>query len=254
MKKIVIIGSGNVAWHLCKSFMDAELDVLGVYSKTEVNRNTFANEFQIQSFSSLREVNEQSPDVIILAINDDYIAEVAQKINKEIPLAYTSGSVELSSLERPNTGVFYPLQSFTRGQKVNLFEVPFFIESTDIELSEKLFQLAWKISNSVQFADSKTRSELHLAAVFANNFSNHMFTVAKDLLKNSEGEFKHLMPLIKQSIDKLASNSPSEIQTGPAKRGDKKIINKHIEKLNPEYAEIYKVISASIQKRYNEEL
>lgn len=254
MDKIAIIGSGNVAWHLCKGLITEDVKVLGVFSKSPHKSNEFAKEFEINSYATLDELTETQPDLILVAISDDATATVINTLPHHLKVAYTSGSVKLSEITHPKSGVFYPLQSFTKGKPVNLFEVPFFIEAKSMELGEELFDLAWKLSRKVEYADSTTRSELHLAAVFANNFTNHMYSLSKELLKDSKGNFEHLLPLIFNAVDKLKSNSPEEIQTGPARRNDEKIIAQHLSKLEGDKKEIYKLISSSIQKKYNEKL
>lgn len=254
MKKIAIIGSGNVAWHLVKGLRNEEIEVCGVFSRNPIHTKAFAEEFEITSWKSIEEVNQSNADLVLVAISDDQTPVIFEQIAPHHKVAYTSGSVNLKEINHPQAGVFYPLQSFTKGKKVNLFEVPFFIEAKNMDLGEELFDLAWKLSRKVEYADSTTRSELHLAAVFANNFTNHMYSLSKELLENSKGKFEHLLPLIFNAVEKLKKNSPEEIQTGPARRNDQKIITQHLSKLSGDKQEIYKIISSSIQKKYNEKL
>ncbi|SFT56017.1 Predicted oxidoreductase, contains short-chain dehydrogenase (SDR) and DUF2520 domains [Lishizhenia tianjinensis] len=254
MEKIAIIGSGNVAWHLCKGLQNEHIEISGVYSKTFANSQAFAREFGLEVYQDLEMLNKAEVDLVLVAVNDDQTARLIEQIAAHHKVAYTSGSVNLKDIDHPQVGVFYPLQSFTKGKKVNLFEVPFFIEAKNMELGEQLFDLAWKLSRKVEYADSNTRSELHLAAVFANNFTNHMYSLSKELLENSKGKFEHLLPLIFNAVDKLKNSAPEDIQTGPARRNDEQIIAQHLDKLEGDKKEIYKIISSSIQKKYHEKL
>ncbi|MDX1446340.1 Rossmann-like and DUF2520 domain-containing protein [Lishizhenia sp.] len=254
MEKIAIIGSGNVAWHLCKGLRAEGIEISGIYSRTYTHAEEFAQSFDIKAYQDLAALNESNVDLVLVAVNDDQTPGVIEKIAPHHKVAYTSGSVNLKDINHPQVGVFYPLQSFTKGKKVNLFEVPFFIEAKNMDLGEELFDLAWKLSRKVEYADSNTRSELHLAAVFANNFTNHMYSLAKELLEDSKGNFEHLLPLIFNAVDKLKKNTPEEIQTGPARRNDQNIIDQHLSKLSGDKKDIYQIISSSIQKKYHEKL
>lgn len=251
-EKIAIVGTGNVAWHLCKGFLNQKVDIIGVFGRNKEALNRFHEEFDVETYTDYSYTRKA--DVAICAISDKYLVDFILEKDFNIPIAYTSGSVGLSNFNSESIGVFYPLQTFTKQSKINLFEVPFFIEAKNEILSQQLFDLAWKLSRKVEFANSEKRSELHLAAVFANNFTNHMFSIASSYLEEKGMDLSYLLPLIEESIKKLKTNNPSEIQTGPAKRGDKNIIAQHLRKLSGKEQEIYALISAHIEEKQNEKL
>jgi predicted short-subunit dehydrogenase-like oxidoreductase (DUF2520 family) len=153
-----------------------------------------------------------------------------------------------------NTGVFYPLQTFSKTKKVDFKDIPIFIESNNIDTEQVLMLLAKAISNKVSKIGSEERKALHVAAVFASNFTNHMLTLSKNIIEQNSLNFDVLKPLILETINKSLAVGPENAQTGPAKRGDLEILDKHLEfiKDDPALAEIYKVLSQHILDRYQE--
>lgn len=250
-EKIAILGTGNVAWHLCGAFLDANLSISGVFGRNEKSLAAFNSDFKVNTFTELTEIS--NCDLVICAISDDALVNYLEKLKITVPVAYTSGSVKLSDFSIEQIGVFYPLQTFTKGSRLDISKVPFFIESKHEHFTQELHLLASKISKNVYLADSETRSEIHLAAVFANNFTNHMFTVAADYLKQKELDFKFLLPLIEESVRKLNHHAPDQIQTGPAKRKDNTIIQAHLNKLKGTEKEIYSLLTKAILEK-NEKL
>lgn len=225
---IEIIGSGNVASHLYQALKDKVETHL-------VNPRTF-------------EGWKDNPSIVLISVSDSAIEEVASKIPRNgAIIAHTSGSVPVSELEpfSDNIGVFYPLQTFTKGVPLKYDEIPVFIEGNTGYAVNKLKELANIFSNNVFEADSVQRKKLHLAAVFACNFTNALAGVAFDILSKAGLEQKVILPLINQTVEKLNSLSPKEAQTGPAIRRDVKILEEHEKMLenSPEIAGIYKRIS-----------
>jgi len=155
----------------------------------------------------------------------------------------------------PNIGVFYPLQTFTKIKKVDFKQTPIFIESVNHETEVVLTALAKAISNQVRKIASEERKALHIAAVFASNFTNHMLTISKGIMEQNGIEYDWLKPLISETINKSLQLGPEEAQTGPAKRGDLEILEKHLSFLqeDPTTAEIYKIVSQHIIDKYYEE-
>ena len=232
MKRIAIIGRGNVAFHLQKAFGD---------DARMVNPHTL-------------EGMPENPDVILIAVKDDAIADVALRCKGVAPLmAHTSGSVGMSVLEgcAPHTGVFYPLQTFSKDVTLDYSEIPFFIEGSDREADDRLTALALRISPNLYKADSEVRGRLHIAAVFACNFSNHLSALADDLLHESGMDYRVLLPLLKETVRKLDTLPPRKAQTGPASRGDRKVMATHIDRLSchPDMQEIYRLLSSSIMAK-----
>lgn len=246
IQKISIIGLGNVGSHLYQAFVDAGIDVTHV-----VSRGT-----EIPSFMEKSELITDPHDLpldqlVLVCVPDSAIPTIIDSIPDSCPIAYTSGSIDLNSLPKNQTiGVFYPLQTFTKGTKVNLFEVPIFIESTDAEFSARLFDLAWTISRKVNYANSHDRLRLHIAAVFVNNFTNHIAHLSKTFLDEHGLNFEHLKPLLQETAHKLESTSPFDAQTGPARRDDQIVIQRHLDNLEGTQREIYELLTKSIHKTY----
>lgn len=249
---IAVIGHGNVGGHLVEGFIQSGVEITHVVT----SKDPLTVELRDQRIE-LIDSPQKLPDnqLVIVCVPDDHIAEVLQQIPSSCPVAYTAGSVELESLpQRENLGVFYPLQTFSKGIDVNLFEVPFFIEANNVDFAKELFDLAWKLSRTVNFATSEERKKLHLAAVWVNNFTNHVNHIAQDYLAKNDLEFKHLIPLLKETVRKLQEESPFNAQTGPAKRGDEHVIQEHLSMLNGNEKKIYELISRNIQATYNDKL
>lgn len=247
IQKLSIVGLGNVGSHLFDAFLQESIQVTHVVSRSKPSEHVLATSTWIQDAKDL-----PLDELVIVCVPDDLISTVISEIPTACPIAYTSGSVNLSNLpKREELGVFYPLQTFTKDSPINIFEVPFFIEARSTDFASKLFDLAWVISRNVNYASSEERKKMHLAAVFINNFTNHLAYISKHYLDSEELDFEHLKPLLKETARKLESQDPFAIQTGPARRNDQEIIREHIDALeNPIQKEIYRLISKSIQQTY----
>jgi predicted short-subunit dehydrogenase-like oxidoreductase (DUF2520 family) len=140
------------------------------------------------------------------------------------------------------------MQTFSKESRIDWSQVPLFVEGSSAPVLESIKELALTISPDVTVLSSEGRKKLHLAAVFTCNFSNHMYTIAEQLLASEGVPFSVMLPLVRETARKVENISPSEAQTGPAVRGDKKVINEHLELLkdHPQYAQIYKLISTDI--------
>lgn len=232
MKNVAIIGRGNVACHLYEALRDkADVVLVNPHSLDNLPAN---------------------PDIILISVKDDAIPEIVRKLRPgSYILAHTAGSVSVSTLAgpTPHTGVLYPLQTFTKNQTLDYSEIPIFLEGSDPSTLQELETLASLFSKDIRHADSEARRHLHLASVFACNFSNALAAIAADILKDSGISFDAILPLMKQTIKKLETLTPREAQTGPAIRNDRKVIDAHINMLNdnPEAQQIYKNISNFIQ-------
>jgi predicted short-subunit dehydrogenase-like oxidoreductase (DUF2520 family) len=249
-KNIVIIGSGNVATHLAIAFMKAGHRILSVISRNENNAAQIAEKTRSQYSSDFTSVSSEA-DFIIVAVKDETIAEIASKLNAgNTIVAHTSGSMEMNVFQdhAKNFGVFYPLQTFHKEKELEINEVPFCIEGNNEASAKALSELAKSISSNIHFVDSEKRKVLHVAAVFACNFSNHFYTIAENILAEKNLSLDILRPLIKETALQVMHKSPSQLQTGPAIRGDEKIMQQHLNYLaaKPELAELYKKVSESI--------
>lgn len=230
---VSVIGTGNVGVHLAKA--------LGL---APVNSRTLQN---LPPYS----------DVIIIAVKDDAVASVAQNlIGRAGIICHTSGSVPLSVLHgcAPHTGVLYPMQTFSKNVALDYSSIPFFTEASDAHTEEILKNIALSMSRNVNHADSVGRKRLHIAAVLSCNFSNHLVALADDLLKEGGLDYRILLPLLHQTIDKLHNLPPAEAQTGPAAREDMNVIASHLAMLapKPQIQDIYSLLSNSIiNKNHN---
>lgn len=248
------LGAGNLATNLAKELHEKAGKVVQVYSRSEDSASLLANHLNC-SFTSKTEEIVPEADIYFVALKDSAVPEVLSKIqlNNQL-LVHCSGSLPLSVLSpySENTGVFYPLQTFSKNRKVNFSEIPVFIESDSTEIMQLLNEIALKISDKVSILDSVSRKSLHVAAVFACNFVNHMYTLAADYLQANSISFDVLHPLIKETARKVQEMQPLLAQTGPAVRFDKSVINSHLEMLSefPEMKELYNSISKSIFDRH----
>ena len=248
MKNIILLGSGNVATHLGIALKNSNYTIVQVYSKSIENAKVLANKLDAQFTNNLSKL--KSADLIIVCVNDDAILSVLSQI-KNTAIVHTSGSIELNVFKEKfsNYGVFYPLQTFNKDVNINVSEIPFCIEGNSLEFEKQLIKIAKALSNNVVKMNSQQRKQLHIAAVFACNFSNHMYSIADDLLSKKNIDFKILLPLIRKTNANLNSNKPNKVQTGPAKRKDTAIIEEHIATINEkEIKELYQKITNNIIK------
>ncbi|WP_422080457.1 Rossmann-like and DUF2520 domain-containing protein [Ulvibacterium sp.] len=254
MISISILGSGNVAKHLWDAFLaQKEVTVNQVIGR---NPNTLAH-FAGKTNTSQNFESFMDADVYIIAVSDDAIPEVSPYLkNKGGLVVHTSGSVSLDVLaDNPRAGIFYPLQTFTKTQHADFKEVPICLETKTEADGQLLHTLASLISDRVYFVDFEQRKKLHLAAVFANNFSNHMFHIAHEICEKNNLSFDILKPLILETSKKIERLSPYESQTGPARRKDTGTLQKHINLIKEEnQKEIYRLLSRSIQQTYGKKL
>ena len=244
MIKVVILGAGNVATHFFKAFKKAEnVEVIQVYNRSEASLEVFKS--NTQTTSDLAQL--KNADVFLVCVKDDAIeALISQLSNIDGIVAHSSGSVPLSASAKRNA-VFYPLQTFSKQTEVNFKEIPICIETSAAEDLPVLKRLANSISEKVFEISSEQRKKLHLAAVFACNFSNYMYSIAEDLCNQNEVPFEVLSALIKETAQKATLYSPKSVQTGPAKRNDQVTIKQHLAQLNnADYKEIYKLLTQSI--------
>ena len=260
MQTISFIGSGNLAWHLAPALDNAGFVVKEVYSRKARHAEALTGRLYQAEVKATLDFSTSPSSIFIVAVNDESISEIAREIilPDEAVLAHTSGSIPLTDLQfaaTPNVGVFYPLQTFTKNKKIDFKQTPIFIESVNHETEIVLTTLAKAISNQVRKIASEERKALHVAAVFASNFTNHMLTLSKELMQQNGLEYEWLEPLISETINKSLQLGPEVAQTGPAKRGDLEILEDHLTFLQNDkaVAEIYRVISQHIIDKYCEE-
>jgi predicted short-subunit dehydrogenase-like oxidoreductase (DUF2520 family) len=250
-KAITLIGAGNVATHLGKALFQKGYSINQVYSKSIDNAFLLASELNAMPCDDIKFITDES-DIYIICIKDDFIKEIANQFsftNKLI--VHTSGSISIDILNRfDNYGIFYPLQTFSKEATINIPEVPFCIEGSNNATSQLLLSLGKSLSNNAKLFNSEQRKKLHLAAVFACNFTNYMYTISEDILNKEDIDFNMLKPLIIETAKKIQNNTAHSMQTGPAKRNDIAVIKNHIELLadSKDYQDIYKIITENIIK------
>lgn len=243
-----------MAWHLANTLDAAQHTILQVYSRNNEKAKALASPLNAQAVNSINELTDDI-DVLLLCISDNAIAEIApQLIHHRCVIAHTSGAMDMELLKNtsPYYGVFYPLQTLSAGKKVNFYEVPIGIEGNNSATEKILFALGNTISNKVKYINSEQRKHLHLAAVFANNFTNALYAEAAEILEQQNLNFDLLRPLILETAQKIQKLSPAEAQTGPAKRHDENTIKKHLELLNneAEKKEVYALLTEIIKKKF----
>ncbi|MBL7888468.1 MAG: DUF2520 domain-containing protein [Bacteroidia bacterium] len=247
---IVLIGAGNLATQLGASLLRSGYRISQVYSRTTKNANSLAKKLKAHSINDLKKIDTTAA-IYIIAVKDDAIATVAQQLKlKDAIVVHTSGSVDMNVLKgsSKNIGVFYPLQTFSKSKAVSFKNIPVCVEGNNKTTEESLLYFAKSISKKAVKINSAQRQQLHLAAVFACNFSNHVYSIAADLLKKNKMELDLLKPLIMETTEKIMEHEPAKMQTGPAMRGDKNTIDKHLSLLKEtrSYQDIYKLLSNSI--------
>ena len=232
---IVIIGRGNVATNLDDAFRKKGVDCQMVSSRDGLDQLPPAN-------------------VYIYAVRDEALPSVVAQVvgvGKSLHL-HTSGTMPITVFgeDKPHAGIFYPFQTFSKARLVEDFsKVPIFFEARGIDDISAVYSLALTITSHVYETTQYDRERLHVAGVFANNFTNLMYTMAAELLRNTHIPFSALLPLIDETAAKIHTMSPRDAQTGPARRGDENVMHHHMELLTDEQRELYRLLSAAIRKR-----
>lgn len=232
---IVIIGQGNVATNLDYAFRKKGVACQMVSSREGLDQLPPAN-------------------VYIYSVKDEALVEVVARVKgKEKALhLHTSGTMPITvfGADKPHAGIFYPFQTFSKARVIEDFStVPVFFEARGIDDISAVYSLALTITSHVYEASQQDRERLHVAGVFTNNFTNLMYTMAAELLKSTHIPFSVLLPLIDETAAKIHSMAPRDAQTGPARRGDENVMNHHMQLLNEEQREIYRLLSDAIKKR-----
>lgn len=247
---ISIIGSGNLAFHLAKSLYKNGFNILEIIARNEKEGLKIAAITSSKFQNDVKKINA-STDIIFIAVSDTVIQNVASEIIlKNKLLIHCSGGLSLNEIKTINnrSSVFYPLQSFSKAKEISFEKIPIFLESENKKDLDLLKNIAQKLSQNFIVLDSNKRKQIHLAAVFANNFSNHLWFLASEILKESNQNFEILKPLLDESLNKAFDLGPNSAQTGPALRNDKKTMGNHLEMLKNKdrLSKIYQLISASI--------
>lgn len=261
--QISLIGAGRVAWQLAPALESAGHTIQEVYSRRYAEAKKLTQRLYHARLLDEPDFSDSNSDIFIIAVADDAISTVASRLilpEHEAIVVHTSGSQPLEVLNganTPYTGVFYPLQTFTKNRKVDFTQVPICLESEDSHVLKILTKVAKSISPNVKLVNSRERAILHIAAVFACNFTNHLLRIAEVLLESQHLDLSLLEPLIVETMHNSLSLGPQLAQTGPAAREDLITLEKHMEFLkdfNQDYADLYKIITQSIlDARFSDE-
>ncbi len=254
IRNIAFAGSGNVAWHLATGLELKGFHIAGIWSHDFVHASALAESCNSVAFKEISSLKAET-DLIIIAVPDKAIDEVASAIgNFEGIVVHTAGSVSVDGLKTHSShyGSFYPLQTFSKDIPVDFSDVPFFLEASNQDDLSAIRQVASELSSKVYEADSAKRLLLHVAAVFAGNYSNLMYSISNEILKTNGLPIEVLHPLMLETTRKAVHGDPLMLQTGPARRSDIPTIEKHIEALAsfPEYAELYSLLAQLIIKQH----
>jgi predicted short-subunit dehydrogenase-like oxidoreductase (DUF2520 family) len=251
---ITLIGAGNLATRLGICLKSSRHNIVQVYSRTVESAKKLGDILETEFTSEATNINSIS-DIYIVSVSDKAVESVLDKFDlKDKLVVHTAGSVPMDILSQysKNYGVFYPLQTFSKEREVDFSKIPICVEANSSENLNILNSLGESISNDVRQIDSEQRKQIHLSAVFVCNFVNHFYTIGEELLKEKGVDYEILKPLIRETAQKAIEFSPKEVQTGPAVRFDKKIIEKQLKTLegHPEWQELYKLVSESIHRLY----
>lgn len=250
MISVVILGAGNVATHLFKTFNKVEqVSIIQWYNRHIDTIKAYKNDVDI--IDDLAQLKEA--DVYILAVSDDAIKSLSSQLPFENRLVvHTSGAAGLYDIDKKHKrGVFYPLQTFSKTAEIDFANVPICIEALESPDYHILKNLAISIGSPTKKVNTDQRNVLHVAAVFVNNFTNQLYRVAHEITESEGAEFDLLKPLILETAKKVQDLSPYMAQTGPAKRNDKKTLKKHLKLLqDPHHKDIYNLLTSSIQRTH----
>jgi len=257
--KIVLLGAGNVGFHLGKKLNEVGVEIEQIFSRKKTNAKRLAKIVGSDFTNNIAEISSEA-NLYIIAVPDNAIPKVAASLSKIIPssklVVHTSGATPSTILSPyfKSYGIFYPLQTFSIEREIEFNTIPICVDSNLKKHRISLEKLGKRISQNVHLVNDKERAILHVTAVFVNNFSNNLFTIGEKITKKEKLPFDILKPLIQETVLKIANHSPNDMQTGPAKRGDKKTLERHLKYLKknfPEFVEVYEVMTNSIYSNFN---
>ena len=254
MNSIVILGAGNVAFHLTRALIENTFNVRQIFNRTLEHAKEIGEANRVAYTDKISEI--EKADLYIIACADSGIEEFSHYIPfDDVLVVHTSGSSPISVLKGDyRKGVLYPLQTFTKTKKLRYDEIPFFVEAENPEDVQALKEFALRISNDVYELDFASRMEIQMCGVWASNFVNHMYKIAGDFCAKNNVPFDVLLPLITETANKVVEMNPHDAQTGPARRGDDVIVNRHLDLLKNDsrLLQIYQILTDSIKREYED--
>lgn len=256
-KRVVLVGAGNMATAIAVALSKAGNRPVAVWSRTPESAQMLADRVGAEWYCDIDALPQA--DVVIISVVDSALREMTTRVVAKYPgavILHTAGSIPMNALQQCGAtryGVLYPMQTVNKNSVVSLDEVTVFVEACDDAVAVQVEALARTISKKVVYASSEQRCYLHVAAVFACNFSNAVYNMAAELLEKHGLPFEAMLPLIDEAARKVHRLSPTEAQTGPARRGDANVMNAHKMMLDDELANIYETLSDYIMRRYDKQ-
>ena len=256
--KISIIGNGNLAQNLVKTFQKNTYKLVEMYALDYQKLQEFCVSRKIHALKNIDDLNTDV-DFLIISVSDRVLPQLLKQIPKgEYTVLHTSGALPISVFQGTkikNYGVFYPLYSFLKQESVSFRTIPIMLEASNLSVFKRIKLLSENISENVLKVESRDRLWYHLSAVLVNNFSNHLWSMTQEILSESHLDFDHLKPILEQTCRRaLDSDNIQVLQTGPAKRNDTNIIASHLSILekHPDLSELYKKMSQLIIDKHKD--
>lgn len=249
--KVVILGSGNVATVISSLIQNGGHQIVQIASRNRDHAAILASKYKADAVS-LIEPEFASADIYVVALHDASLDSL-EKLNglKNKFVVHTAGSVSKDVFKNISStyGILYPLQTLSKIAE-QIPDIPFLVEGNNKETLHQITEFARTLSNKVISANETERLHYHIAAVFAGNFTNHMYAIAESFCEKQNIDFKNLLPLVNEVTSKVNNNSPHDVQTGPAMREDIFTINRHLQALSPfpDIKYLYLKLSESILK------
>ncbi len=254
--KLGIIGSGNLAIQLAPALENAGHRVMACHSLHLNKAKQLADRMYQCEVLHEPDFAAYPLDLVLMAVSDEAIETLAAEMTvpENCSVAHTAGGVSIEALAvfGEHAGVFYPVQSFSKGRKVDFEMIPICIEAIGKTTEQRLYQLGSSLSKELYYLNSVQRKDLHIAAVFASNFTNFMLSIAWEYLHEQDLTPDLLVPLVRETIAKAIQSGPESMQTGPARRGDLEVVEAHLSRLkaHPAWQRLYQEVSAAIQDHY----
>jgi len=250
--KIAILGAGNVGYQLTWHLNNTGHQIVQVFSRHLPSAKWIGNLMDIPCTTNISEITKDA-DIYLIAVNDDSVAQVASELKLgDKVVAHTSGAVPMNILKgvSSNYGIFYPMQTLSRNISVDFSVIPICLNGVNEYTTNILKDLAGSLTNKIVIVDDEKRLAIHVAAVIANNFTNHLFSISQMILEKTGLSFEIMKPLINETVRKIQNHDPLNVQTGPAVRHDEETIKKHLQFLKEDgrFEEIYRILSEDIQK------
>ena len=251
IKSVTVIGSGNMAHWLVYAVRHAGVEIRQIYSRQLSHAKALAEKADAEAINDIKVLLPGS-DLYIFSVKDDSYEELLQQLPFRLPLAaHTAGSLSMRIFEpyAEAYGILYPYQSVNKDMNFEDVIVPLCVEANDKTTEKELLAFAQRLTTTVQQLDESQRMVLHRAAIFGCNFTNAMYTIAYDILREHNIDWQMILPLLQNTMDKVKKMNPHDAQTGPAQRGDQNIIRLHQEALqNEQLKDIYRLMTDYIMQ------